>query len=226
MSLLGRYLYLDECQSVFDPQILTKRTISPVQETEIMRLTAFFLSIGWKKVILKVEEAVNDTLLNVPLGYLTTNEWIKSTILIIRKHVDMNSMILDYLMDDMKEHDVNNIRLSIKSQIDELKDILESSDARDVFHGCLDDAFNVMIESMHPIYFPEATDIIQDESKIIEVQEESKQIVLAGILPKLSRFASQAVSQTPNLYANVKILFSYYASNLFFLNRLFRVTHC
>lgn len=211
MNLLGRYMYLDTCLDVLDDDISpVDKTIPISTEKAYLLLSSYLITTGWKVIVASVREAVVDAIDITPLSHLTTSEWLAYIIKNIRKHVEQNVNLVSLLME--KENNKARITVGQKSAMEtlvgETRDLIESRDARGVIASCLDDAFSVLEKSIQPIYYPLDGKVIDDQlnegsgSQIVEVQE-GKQIVLAGILPKISRFAHQVIAGPPNVYVDV-----------------------
>lgn len=155
----------------------------------------------------KIEESVKDVVGDVALSYLTDHDWLKDVLQRIRTRVELNQFDLIGCLMDEEKHFVKANTNEIQGLINETRDILESVDLGIVVQGCLNDAFSVLNQSILPIYFPSDTEIVEKNAvivspKVVEIVD-SKSVVFAGILPKISRFAHGVVAGSDNIYVNV-----------------------
>ncbi|CAG8526132.1 2629_t:CDS:2 [Paraglomus occultum] len=215
LNLLGRFNYLHSVISLTERdreqtiqiQHPTGSTISALTETKYLTFSWWLLQVSWRHLVDTVNFAVQSVLADVPVNRRVKYEDIVWMISQVRSHVEGSPelrktfrgiMLPDKMSDELevlrKGSNHSNepvIEKELRDLLNETKDVIDSNDFWIVQNAVLNKLFGVMLSDIHNIFYP--PDANNNEL-------EDKEMVLAKLLPGITREAHQVVNGVPNRF--------------------------
>ncbi|KAI9366566.1 Peroxin-3 [Pilaira anomala] len=212
--------------------------LDPKIERMYLSVSWWLLHRGWKKCAARVQEAVDEIVSGIPIKGFLNYEDSKQLIAKLRRRIEFEIdgkpiNYREFMLPDTKEEELEFIRgagfeeeeedvvddektssISLCKLLDETKDFIDSPDFNQVLTSCLNEVFSIFdqhafVSTLLPNNDPMMGSSIQEvtHAEALKLQEEKK-VILANLLPTISRQAHLIIAGNEylNAFAHMKEL--------------------
>ncbi|KAG2235842.1 hypothetical protein INT48_003954 [Thamnidium elegans] len=193
----------------------------------------WILHRGWKKIAARVQEAVDEIVSSVPIKGFLNYQDAEQLIAKLRRRIEYDAdnkpiSYRSFMLPDTEEEELEFIRgagfdeeyptektstISLRQLLDETKDFIDSPDFSQVLSSCLDEVFAIFdhhafAKTLLPNHEPMGSSIKEiSHAEALDLEQEKK-VILANLLPTISRQAHLIIAGNEylNAFAYIKEL--------------------